>query len=81
MKIVNGMTSPYEEYTDSQLINELVERFGYKQVELAKTFYVRESTISMIRSGKHRLRATMRQGVIELLIKCESENTEAEKNP
>ncbi len=61
------MKTTYAEYTDSQIIDALVERLGYKQVEIAEMFYIAESSVSEVRRSKKRLRKKVRQAMIDLL--------------
>lgn len=66
-KILHNMKTTYEEYTDSQIIDALVERLGFKQVEIAKMYYIAESSVSEVRRSKKRLRKKVRQAMIDLL--------------
>ena len=67
------MITQFELYTDSQLIDALVERFGWKQVEIANRFTVTEAAVSMARSGKNKLRSTLRKAMIEQLRQLEDQ--------
>lgn len=71
------MQTLYEDYTDSQLIDALVERLNMKQVEIGKRFYMSESSVSQARKGTKRLRISVRQGMIDLLIQQENEEQQA----
>ena len=66
-KMLHNMKTTYAEYTDSQIIDALVERLGYKQVEIAEMFYIAESSVSEVRRSKKRLRKKVRQAMIDLL--------------
>lgn len=66
------MTTQFEEYKDSQLIDALVERFGWKQVDIANRFTVTEAAVSLARSGKNKLRSTLRKAIIEQLRELEA---------
>lgn len=61
------MKTKYEDYADSDIIQAIKTRLQFKQVELARMFYVSESSISQALAGKIRLRSAVRQAMIDLL--------------
>lgn len=61
------MRNKYEDYSDSDIIQAIKTRLQFKQVELARMFYVSEASISLALAGKTRLRSAVRQAMIDLL--------------
>ena len=73
LKILKGMKTQIENFTDSQIVDTLCERYGFKQIDLSKRFYCSEAAISQARSGKTNLRTATRQGMMDLLRTLEAE--------
>ena len=64
---LTDMKPKYAEYTNSQVVQAMLERFGLTQTVLAKMFYVSQSRISEALTGKGGLRPAVRQAMIDLL--------------
>ena len=61
------MKTDYSKYTNSQIVQAMLDRFGMTQTALASMFYLSQSRISEALTGKGGLRPKVRQAMIDLL--------------
>ena len=70
---MTSMKTNYAEYTNSQVVQAMLDRFGLKQTELASMFYLSQSRISEALTGKGGLRPKVRQAMIDMLVEKDNE--------